>query len=182
MVLAVLLDRQAIAFQGDKPDWLFDYYLDRPFFDAMLAFFGILPKRLGPKQAAYSACLAAREIIKAVDLLNVERYNRNEPPLVTGIGINTGVVIAGGLGSSDRLHYTIIGDTVNTAQRLESLTRQVYIHSGILIGQATCMALAELAHEFTIQPAGSFAVKGKTDQVQVYKLLLAAKPEMEVML
>ena len=150
--------------------------------DAMLAFFGILPKRLSPKQAAYAACQAAREIIKTVDALNAERYNRNEPPLVTGIGINTGVVISGGLGSSDRLHYTIIGDTVNTAQRLESLTRQVYTHSGILIGHATYMALSELAQEFTIQPAGSFAVKGKTDQVQVYKLQLIEKPEMEVML
>ncbi len=150
--------------------------------DAMLAFFGILPRHLGPKQAAYAACQAGLEIVKAVDQLNAERHSRNEPVLVTGIGIYTGVVIAGGLGSNDRLHYTIIGDTVNTAQRLEALTRQVYASSGILIGQATCLALGDLTSEFIIQPAGAFAVKGKTDQVQVFKLLLADKPGSESML
>ncbi len=147
--------------------------------DAMLAFFGILPRHLGPKQGAYAACRAALEIVQAVDKLNEERQSRAEPALVTGIGLNTGVVIAGGLGSSDRLHYTIIGDTVNTAQRLEALTRQVYPNSGVLIGQATCLALADLTSEFSIQPAGTFAVKGKTDQVQVFKLLQTETPAME---
>jgi class 3 adenylate cyclase/CheY-like chemotaxis protein len=147
--------------------------------DAMLAFFGILPKHLGPKQGAYTACLAALEIVRAVDKLNAERNARGEPVLVTGVGINTGVVIAGGLGSTDRLHYTIIGDTVNTAQRLEALTRQVYSNSGILVGHATCLALGDRANEFFIQPAGTFAVKGKTDQVQVFKLQQANTPALE---
>ncbi len=150
--------------------------------DAMLAFFGILPKRLSPKQGALCACKTAQEILKAVNELNALRIERNEPPLVTGVGINTGVVIAGGLGSSDRLHYTIIGDTVNTAQRLESLTRQVFPTSGILLGQSTYMALAEHATEFQLQAAGSFAVKGKADQVQVFKLLPDEARVPEVML
>ncbi len=149
--------------------------------DAMLAFFGILPRHLGPKQGAYAACRAALDIVKAVNQLNEERKSRGEPALVTGIGINTGVVIAGGLGSSDRLHYTIIGDTVNTAQRLEALTRQVYMNSGILVGHATCLALGDRVNDFFIQTAGTFAVKGKTDQVQVFKLL-AEQSAVEVML
>jgi adenylate cyclase len=150
--------------------------------DAMLAFFGILPRRLSPKQGALCATKAAREILKAVNELNALRLDRNEPPLVSGIGVNTGVVIAGGLGSSDRLHYTIIGDTVNTSQRLENLTRQVYPASGILIGQSTFVALAECAAEFNLQAAGKFAVKGKAEQVQVYKLLAAEQRPVELML
>ena len=150
--------------------------------DAMLAFFGILPRRLSPQQGALSACNAAREILKAVNELNARRLDRNAPPLITGIGINTGLVIAGGLGSSDRLHYTIIGDTVNTSQRLEALTRQVYTASGILLGQATYQALAEQASEFQIQPAGQFVVKGKSEQIQVYKLLSAEVRPVGIML
>ncbi len=150
--------------------------------DAMLAFFGILPKRLTPKQGAYSACKAALEILQAVDELNTQRLAREEPALITGIGINTGVVIAGGLGSNDRLHYTIIGDTVNTAQRLESLTRQVYSTSGILIGQSSAMALGEFGSDFQLYPAGSFAVKGKSDQIKVYRLAPAENRVPEVML
>ncbi|HVP20247.1 MAG TPA: adenylate/guanylate cyclase domain-containing protein, partial [Anaerolineaceae bacterium] len=150
--------------------------------DAMLAFFGILPKRLTPKQGAFSACKAALEIMQSVDELNVQRLEREEPALITGIGINTGVVIAGGLGSSDRLHYTIIGDTVNTAQRLESLTRQVYASSGILVGQATTLALGEFGSDFQLYPAGSFAVKGKSDQIKVFRLAPAETRVPEVML
>jgi class 3 adenylate cyclase len=150
--------------------------------DAMLAFFGILPKRLTPKQGAYSACAAALEILQVVDELNAQRVEREEPALITGIGINTGVVIAGGLGSSDRLHYTIIGDTVNTAQRLESLTRQVYTTSGILVGQATTLALGEFGSDFQLYPAGSFAVKGKSEQIKVYRLAPVKSQVPEVML
>jgi adenylate cyclase len=150
--------------------------------DAMLAFFGILPRRLTPKQSAYSACKAALEILKEVDELNAQRIEREEPALITGIGINTGVVIAGGLGSSDRLHYTIIGDTVNTAQRLESLTRQVYTTSGILVGQSTTLAMGEFGSDFQLYPAGSFAVKGKSDQIKVYRLATVENRVPEVML
>jgi adenylate cyclase len=109
-------------------------------------------------------------MLQAINQLNQERVERGHPPLVTGIGINTGMVIAGGLGSSDRLHYTIIGDTVNTAQRLESLTRQLFDESGIVIGGSTATALAETVLEFELEPAGQHAVKGKAEQVQVFRL------------
>ena len=147
--------------------------------DAMLAFFGILPRRLSPQNGAQAACQVALEMLKAIDELNAQRANRGDPPLVSGIGINTGVVIAGGLGTSDRLHYTIIGDTVNTTQRLESLTRQLYETSGIVVGHSTVSALAEAAAEFQLEPAGMHAVKGKMEQVQVYRLLPKAEPAKE---
>ena len=89
--------------------------------DAMLAFFGTLPRLLNPKQSALAACQTAVEMLRLINALNASRRQRGEPEFVTGIGVNTGVVIAGGLGTSDRLHYTIIGDTVNTTSRLEVL-------------------------------------------------------------
>ncbi len=147
--------------------------------DAMLAFFGILPKKLSPKQGALAACQAALEMKAAVDKLNEERAGRGEPQMITGIGLNTGVVIAGGLGSTDRMHYTIIGDTVNTTQRLESLTRELYTGSGIVVGHSTYVALAEFVSSFKFEPRGSYAVKGRTEKVQVYNLVGLDKPEQE---
>ncbi|HVN54691.1 MAG TPA: adenylate/guanylate cyclase domain-containing protein [Anaerolineaceae bacterium] len=138
--------------------------------DAMLCFFGILPRLLNPRQSAYYACKAAVEILEAIDRLNAQRVERGEQPLATGIGINTGVVTAGGLGTSDRLHYTIIGDTVNTTQRLESLTRDLFNVNGVLISQATYNALGDTRSDFHIESAGIHAVKGKMAQLMVYRL------------
>jgi len=141
--------------------------------DAMLAFFGILPKLLSPKQSAYYACKAAVEMLAAIEQLNVRRVERGEPLLATGIGLNTGVVTAGGLGTSDRLHYTIIGDTVNTTQRLESLTRNLFSTSGALISQSTFSALGEKRQDFSLEPMGMHLVKGKAEQLLVYRLQTA---------
>lgn len=151
--------------------------------DAMLAFFGILPRMISPKKSALAACQAAVEMIAAIDELNHIREQRGDPPLVTGIGINTGVVIAGGLGAKDRLHYTIIGDTVNTAQRLEALTRQLIKGTGALIGHATFTALEENQQQFTLEPLGLHSVKGKLERVMVYRLIEAREiPQVEVTL
>ncbi len=150
--------------------------------DAMLAFFGILPRRLSPKEGALAACKVAVEMIRAIDQLNDSRITRGESPLITGIGVNTGVVIAGGLGTSDRLHYTIIGDAVNTAQRLETLTRQIYSTSGIIVSNTTFVTLAEAASEFRFELAGHHLVKGKSEQLQVYRLETRQKKPLEVML
>ncbi len=149
--------------------------------DAMLAFFGILPRTLNPAQSAYFACRAALEMMAVIDRLNVRRVERGEPPLSTGIGINTGMVTAGGLGTSDRLHYTIIGDTVNTAQRIELLTRELYTSSTALISQSTQTALENQASEFSLDPLGSYVVKGKTDRLMVYRLMPGLEEEKPVM-
>lgn len=138
--------------------------------DAVLAFFGILPRMLSPRQSAVSACQAAVEMIQAIDRLNDLREQRGEPPLITGIGVNTGLVIAGGLGTSDRLHYTIIGDTVNAAQRIESLTRDLMDCSGILVSQATRDALPG-STAFRFQLMGEHSLKGRAAPVTVYRLL-----------
>jgi adenylate cyclase len=139
--------------------------------DSLLVFFGILPRPLSPAQSAYSACQAAIQMLTAIERLNLQRVERNEPPLATGIGINTGIVTAGGLGTSDRLHYTIIGDTVNTTQRIEALNRQLLNVTGIVISASTYQALNEHRDQFRLDPLGLHVVKGKAEQVLVYRLL-----------
>ncbi len=144
--------------------------------DALMAFFGILPRPLPPQESAYQACQAALDMLAAAEQLNVRRIARGEPRFTVGISINTGPVTAGGLGSNDRLHYTIIGDTVNTTARLESLTRQFGEESSALISQHTLFALRERHHEFQLQPLGAHAFRGKVEQVLVYQLQSANRP------
>ncbi len=137
--------------------------------DAMLAFFGILPSRLPPEESAYRACQAAIEIMIKVDEINERRLLRNEPALLTGLGINTGTVTAGGLGTADRLDYTIIGDTVNTTQRMEGLTKE-FGETGAVVGENTLTALRGRRGEFRFEPLGEHTFKGKSELLWVYRL------------
>lgn len=137
--------------------------------DALLAFFGILPRPLPPQESADQACRAAIEMLQAIERLNGRRIERGEPPLITGIGINTGAVTAGGLGSTDRLHYTIIGDTVNTTQRLEDLTRQLG-ESGAIVSHYTRLALRKIGSHHHLEALGAKILKGKADPLLVYRL------------
>ena len=137
--------------------------------DALLAFFGILPSRLEPEESAYQACQAAIEIMAKVDEINQRRVSRKEPGLLTGIGVNTGTLTAGGLGTIDRLDYTIIGDTVNTTQRMEGLTRD-FGETGAVVGENTLTALRGRRGEFRFEPLGEHAFKGKSELLWVYRL------------
>lgn len=147
--------------------------------DAVLAFFGILPRPLSPQESAYRACITALEILQAVKKLNTRRQARGDPPFTTGIGLNTGPVTAGGLGSTDRLHYTIIGDTVNTTARLEGINRQFGRQSSAVISQHTLFALKEKRHEFEFESLGVHNVKGKEEQLLVYRLKPTGKGAVE---
>jgi class 3 adenylate cyclase/CheY-like chemotaxis protein len=137
--------------------------------DSMLAFFGILPTPLAPHESAYQACKAALKMLEIVNSINLKRAERNEPLLITGIGINTGTITAGGLGTSDRLNYTIIGDAVNTTQRIEGFTRG-FGESGIIVSESTLTALRDYRSEFIFKPLGEQALKGKMELLWLYRL------------
>ncbi len=106
--------------------------------------------------------------------LNKKRVERGDLPFITGIGVHTGEVIAGGLGTRDRIHYTIIGDTVNTTQRIEGLTRKLFQKSGVLISQATLDVLGDQRSYFNYEPIGWHTVKGKEEKIMVYQLISLA--------
>lgn len=140
--------------------------------DAMLAFFGILPTPLSPQESAYQACRAAAEMIAVIERINRRRTERGEPALITGISVNTGPLTAGGLGASDRLNYTIIGDTVNTVHRMQAISRE-FGETGVVVSETTLTQLEEKRVEFQLQPLGEHAFKGKQSQLWLYRLWLS---------
>ena len=151
--------------------------------DAMMASFGALPVPQPPQESAQIACQAALEIIRALEELNFQRSRRGDVPLQTGIGINTGLAIAGGLGDKDRLYYTLIGDMVSTAQRLEAAMHDVFGASGVFLTQATFNALGDHTIGFRLEPQGLRALKGRSERIMIYRLLpVKALPEIQVML
>ncbi|MEK7449233.1 MAG: adenylate/guanylate cyclase domain-containing protein [Planctomycetota bacterium] len=112
--------------------------LDKYMGDGIMAFFG------APKEQANNAWLAVRtaqEMIKEARQLQEKWAREGKPHLNIGIGINTGEVVVGNIGSEQRLDYTVIGDNVNLASRLESLNKEY--GSNIIISQATAQKLAE---------------------------------------
>jgi adenylate cyclase len=137
--------------------------------DAILAVFGVLPRPVSAEESAYQASRAAVEMLRVVRRLNARRQARGEPLFVTGLGVNTGPVTAGGLGTADRLNYTVIGDTVNTTQRLESFTRE-FGESGAIISQSTYDALGARLSDFRLDALGAHTFKGKTEPLTIYRL------------
>jgi adenylate cyclase len=142
--------------------------------DAVLAFFGILPVELAPEASAYHACRAALAMLGAIECINARRAERGEPLFITGIGVSTGAVTAGGLGTADRMTYTIIGDTVNTANRLQELTR-AFGASGIVVSEQTRLALGERQSEFRFEPLGDQVLRGKQELQAVARLWAEAE-------
>jgi adenylate cyclase len=144
--------------------------------DAILAFFGILPTPLTADMSAYQACKAGLVMLNVLENLNIRRISRGEPALITGIGINTGTLIAGGLGTADRLNYTVIGDAVNTTQRIGDVTRGFY-ESGIVISESTLSELKAHRDEFHFEPLGEHALKGKRELHWLYRLYPSSNEE-----
>jgi adenylate cyclase len=97
-----------------------DGTLDKFIGDAVMATFGTpLPSKI-PGQDSKNAVTTAKLMLSELDDLNAERLTKNEKPIHIGIGIHVGEVFAGNIGSEERMEYSVIGDTVNTASRIES--------------------------------------------------------------
>jgi class 3 adenylate cyclase len=130
--------------------------------DGVMGVFGA-PERLADH--ASRALSAALELAAAVD----ERYQGS---LRVGIGLNSGPVSVGSVGGGGRLEFTVIGDAVNVAARVENLTRST--GDTILLTEATrCL----LDGDIDLEPRGEIPLKGKTDPVPVYAPVLAREPE-----
>jgi class 3 adenylate cyclase len=134
--------------------------------DSIMALFGAPVAHPDSTRMALDAALRMRARLAA---LNARRRARGDVPLRIGIGINTGPVVAGGVGSEDRLEYTVLGDAVNVAARLESLTKD-YPQHDILISEATLQALPKRGRVETAN-LGQVMVKGKTEPVRVLAML-----------
>jgi len=116
---------------------------------------------------ALAAVTAAMEMRERLDLLNRERGARGEEPVRHGIGIHTGEVLAGSVGSPDRLVYAMVGDTVNAASRIQGLNKQ--FGTDILISEATRALLPP--GRIATQSLGVTSIRGKSDAVEIHQVL-----------
>lgn len=141
--------------------------IDKYMGDAIMAFWGApLPD---PHHAA-NAVAAAFEMQEAVQELMPGFQERGWPRIKVGIGVNTGVVSVGNMGSEYRVAYTVIGDAVNLASRLQELTR---IYSArIIVGETTRRACTIV----TYRELGLVQVKGKNELARIYE---PSNPEMD---
>lgn len=97
--------------------------------------------------------------------LNRELAAEGRPPLAFGVGINTARVVAGNIGSHRRLNYSVIGDGVNLAARLQTLTRRAEFAADIIVSDHTRAALVSA---YSLRDLGEVVVKGKSRAVRVH--------------
>ena len=140
--------------------------LDKFIGDALMAEFGV-PIHRGDREEALAAVRAALTMQSNLDQLNSILDKEGLEPLRHGIGIHCGDVMAGNLGSKDRLEYTVIGAAVNLASRLESLTRKFPEYPILMSGDV----LDLIADVVVVEDLGRHAVKGWPEPVAVYGLV-----------
>lgn len=145
--------------------------LDKFIGDALMAEFGI-PESRGHFQEALAAVRAAVQMQSSLDKLNQRLVSENRPTLSQGIGLHFGEVIAGNLGSENRLEYTVIGATVNVASRLEGLTRRFSDHPILISGELREL-LGQAVETIDLGPQ---MVKGWPKPVQVHGLTRLRQP------
>ena len=137
--------------------------IDKYIGDAVMAFWGA---PIADKDQALNACRAALSLQYRLGNLNRQWANEGKPILETRIGIHTGDVIVGNMGSSDRMNYTALGDTVNLAARLEG-TNKMY-RTRIIISEEVWQ---EVQDRCLVRPVDLVAVKGKTKAVKIFELV-----------
>ena len=137
--------------------------VDKYIGDAVMAFFNA---PVDVKDHADASCRCALEMIARLDKLNEELAMENIPPIKIGIGINTAEVVVGNMGSQTRVNYTVIGDGVNLASRVEGLTKNYGVD--ILITEFT---VAKLNSDFIYREIEPVKVKGKDKAVLLYELM-----------
>lgn len=144
--------------------------IDKFIGDAILADWGTLsvPGARAPEAAAVDAALA---MLHELDAWNAERARTNDPPIALGIALHAGEVVAGSIGSARKLEYTIIGDAVNVASRLEGLCKvfgATLVVSSAIVEGAGCHATARWLDELVL--------RGRNVSTEVYEILDPADP------
>lgn len=132
--------------------------------DGFMALFGVGKSN---NNHALQAVNAAQDMVRGLEILNQQLIAENIEPLAIGIGINTGMAIAGSIGSPQRMEYTAVGDTVNVTARIESLTKTV--GRSPLFTDTTKQLLPARLNDKII-PLTPQMVKGKSEPIPIYTL------------
>jgi adenylate cyclase len=143
--------------------------LDKYIGDAIMALFGA---PFAKPHDADNALAVANDMIVSLRALNQRRITRGQQPIAIGVGVATGEVVLGNIGSPSRMEYTVIGDSVNLASRLEGANK--YYLTKILIDEATVRALTTTP---LLREVDLLRVKGKDHPVAVYEALGYQRPE-----
>jgi adenylate cyclase len=143
--------------------------LDKFVGDAVMALFGA---PLDDEAHAEHAVQAGLAMLDELERLNTRWAGEGRPALEIGIGINTGEMVAGNIGSETIMSYTVIGDAVNLASRLESLNKQY--GTRLIISDAT---RSSLKGRYDIRALGEVVVKGKTQPAAIYEVTARAVAE-----
>jgi adenylate cyclase len=131
--------------------------------DGILAVFGA---PIADPDHASQAVRAAVAMQQALQELNRDWETRGSPTLRMGIGVHTGVVFVGNVGSLERAKYTVIGDAVNATARLEGVNKE--LGTSILMTEKTLHAIGDLAD---VRPRGDVVVKGREEPLRVYEVV-----------
>ena len=137
--------------------------LDKFIGDGVMAFWGA-PALL--EDHAYHACVAALRIQQGMDRINAASAEHGTPPLRVRIGIHSDAVLVGNMGSPERMSYTVMGDGVNLAARLEGTNKE--------FGTRICISHAvfrEAGERLWLRRIGVVTVKGRRQDLQVYELM-----------
>jgi adenylate cyclase len=137
--------------------------LDKYEGDAIMAVFGA---PIAHGNHALNACLAALDMQEQLKQLRSLWGKQGRPQLYARVGINTGTMVVGNMGSENRFDYTVMGDAVNLGARLESANKQY--NTFIMIGENTYQAAKD---HLIVRELDIVRVKGKTELVRVYELL-----------
>lgn len=130
--------------------------------DGILAYWGAFTPG---KNHADLASRAALEMLERLQTLNAKWKAEGRKELAIGIGINTGEVVFGNVGSGKKIEFTVIGDPVNLAARLESQTKEFGVT--LIVSEYTA---AKLNGDFQLRPLGGVKVKGKTVETKIFEL------------
>jgi adenylate cyclase len=146
--------------------------IDKYMGDAIMALFGA---PLIQSDHPFLACRAALEMVASLEAMNRTWAKQDRPPLRVGVGVNTGPVAVGNMGSDRLFDYTAIGDNVNLASRLEGLNK--YYGTNILISETTAKAVNG---SFILRDVDQVRVKGKAHAARIYELLGEGEPDPEL--
>ncbi len=146
--------------------------IDKYIGDAIMALFGA---PLEMPDHARLVCRTALDMVKSLRDLSQQWAAEGRPQIRIGLGINSGVVAVGNMGSDRLFDYTAIGDNVNLASRLEGLNK--YYGTEILISEATAQSLGE---DFVLRRVDLVQVKGKMHPLEVYEVMAEGPPHPEM--
>ena len=142
--------------------------IDKFIGDAIMAFWGAPDEQSDHARRAVSAGLAMAATVRKD---NRDRVAAGQPPIRLRIGIHTGSVVVGNIGAPGRMNYTIVGDAVNTGNRIEEMGRELIRPAPDVIILISAATAARLDGTVPLEPMGAHPVRGRNDTVEVFRVI-----------